>query len=358
MKRTISNPGNPGNDGNPGDPSKPVPEQAAEWYVELDEPHGDHLRRAFFDWLKQSPRHIEEFLAIAEIERSIGDQSSSIENLVEEVRSATGRRAVAFVGQHRQAPGPERTGSRRWQLAALAAAAGVAAVAVLLSWQPHDAEAPVASHRTELGEQRSIALGDGSIMTLNTLTEAVVRFDDATRRVTLLNGEAMFEVASDLQRPFVVESGDLFVSVGGTTFSVYRKGRSARIAVVDGVVTASSNRNTGRDMELRGGEGAVFGEDGELRRDASFSLERAVAWTERVLMFENTRLADVVSEFNRYNRIQLRIDDAQLADRPVTLTRVNAHDVSSLVAFLRLQPDVRVEYRADTIRIGKAIEAR
>lgn len=348
MKRTISN------------RSKPVSEQAAEWYVELDEPpHSDDLRRAFFAWLKQSPQHIEEFLAIAELERAIGEQSSSIEQLVAELKSVSGRHAVAFVGEAGPGPEPEAgNGSRRWQLAALAAAAGIAAVAALIAWRPPAVEAPVASHRTELGEQHSIALGDGSIMTLNTLTEAVVQFDDTTRRVMLVNGEAMFEVARDPERPFVVESGDLSVSVVGTKFSLYRKGRSARLAVIEGVVTASANRDPSGDIELHGGEGAVFDSDGELRRDASFDLERAVAWTERVLVFENTRLADVVSEFNRYNRIQLQIDDLQLADRPVTLTRVNAHDVSSLIAFLRLQPDVRVEYRGDSIRIDKASGAR
>ena len=343
MKRMIGNRG------------KSAAEQAAEWYVELGEPPpGDDLRRQFFAWLKQSPRHIEEFLAIAELERCIRAQSTSIDELVAEVKSAAGRQPVAIVGELVEAPKglANRSGSRRrWHLAALASAAGIAAVAALLLARSPAVDTPAAAHRTELGEQKSIALRDGSIMTLNTLSEASVQFDDSTRRVTLVNGEAMFEVVRDPQRPFVVESGQLSVSVVGTKFSVYRKGRSTRIAVVEGIVSASANGDAASDIELHGGEGAVFEEEGELRRDATFDLERAVAWTERRLVFENTRLAEVVREFNRYNRMQLQIDDAQLADTPVTIG-VNAHDVSALVAFLQLQPDIEVEYRADTIRIG------
>ena len=70
--------------------STSVSEQAAEWYVELDEPpYSDEKHRLFLDWLKKSPQHIEEFLAIAGLERTIANRSSSMAELVEEVRAAT-----------------------------------------------------------------------------------------------------------------------------------------------------------------------------------------------------------------------------------------------------------------------------
>lgn len=340
--------------------SKPVSEQAAEWYVELDEPpHGEDTRRRFFAWLKQSPQHIQEFLAIAELERAVAQQSSPVADLIAEAEQLAARHAVPFTGEHAgERPTEKRAATQRpRRLVAWATAAGLAALAVLFIARMPAGDVPAVSHRTELGEQRSIALGDGSIVTLNTLSEAVVRFDDATRRVVLLAGEAMFEVARDAERPFIVESGSLSVRVVGTKFSVYRKGETTQVAVVDGVVTASGSRESADRVELRGGQGAVFDGDGELHRDAAFNLERAVAWTERRLIFENAPLADVVSEFNRYNRMQLRIEDPELADREVT-TVVHANDVSALVAFLKLQPDVRIEYGADTIRIGAAPGAR
>lgn len=344
--------------------SKSVSEQAAEWYVELDDPpHDAGTRRLFFAWLKQSPQHIQEFLAIAELERAIARQSSSIAGLVAEVEAAAGRQAVAFVGEPAVARSVARpvakqgSARRRGPLVAWATAAGLAALAVLLVARMPVVEVPAVSHRTALGEQRSIALGDGSIVTLNTLSEAAVHFDDTARRVTLLRGEAMFDVVQDAERPFVVESGSLSVRVVGTKFSVYRKGASTQVAVVDGVVTAMANRGSADRIELRGGQGAIFDDGGALRRDAAFDVERAVAWTERRLIFENARLADVVREFNRYNRVQLEVDDSELAERQVT-TVINAHDLSALVGFLKLQSDVRIEYGADTIRIGAATDTR
>lgn len=344
--------------------ARPVSEQAAEWFVELDEPpHSETTRRRFFDWLKQSPQHIEEFLAIAELERAVAARSSPVAGLVDEARANAG--SVAFIGEQLPVRTPARnpagrSGHRRWRRIALASAAAVVAVVAVLvalvARAPVD-DAPTIVHRTELGEQRSIALGDGSIVTLNTLSEAVVRFDDDTRRVALAAGEAMFDVAEDPERPFIVEAGNLSVTVVGTRFSMYRKGTSTQLAVVEGIVTATAGRQSGNRIELYGGQVAVFDGEGGIRRDENFDVERAVAWTERRLIFDKARLADVVREFNRYNRIRLQVEDTELADRRITSVFL-AHDVSALLAFLKLQPDVRVEYGADTIRIGATTVAR
>lgn len=329
-----------------------ISEQAAEWYVELDEPaHSAELRRRFFGWLKQSPQHIEEFLAVSQLEKAISKPSASITEILREVKTCVRRPAVPLftdaAADHRIAQPVPRN---RWRRAAWAAAAGIAALAVILLTRLPLSDAPATVHRTALGEQRSIALGDGSIVTLNTLSEVVVRFDDDARRVSLLKGEAMFDVTHDATRPFVVNAGPASVDVVGTKFSIYRKGDSTQVAVIEGTVSARSSGEPGSHIELHGGEGAVFSGSGEISREVTFDVERAVAWTERRLVFDNARLADVASEFNRYNRLQLRIDDSGLAERQIT-TVINAHDVRALVGFLKLQPDVEIDYGKDIIRI-------
>lgn len=330
----------------------PVPEQAAEWHVELNEPeHTAETRRQFFKWLKKSPQHIEEFLAISQLEQSIRKQSTSRAEILDEAKSAVRQRAVPLFPDDTE--GAEITpvpSPRRWRPAALAGAAMLAVLAVFLVMRLPIVDTSVTTHKTELGEQRSIALSDGSIVTLNTLSEVAVRFDENTRQVTLQRGEALFDVVHDPARPFVVNAGLASVDVVGTKFSIYRKGDSTQVAVLQGTVNARSNSESGNRIELRGGEGAVFTRDGAIRRDEGFDVQRAVAWTERRLVFDKAQLADVAREFNRYNRMQLQIEDVGLADREITMV-FNAHDVSALVGFLQLQPDVEVDYGTDTIRI-------
>jgi transmembrane sensor len=84
--------------------------------------------------------------------------------------------------------------------------------------------------------------------------------------------------------------------------------------------------------------------------DPRFDVGKAIAWIERRLVFDGAPLAEVVREFNRYNRKPLIVEDSTLANRAIT-TVVNAHDVSALVGFLELEPDVEVEYADDSIRI-------
>lgn len=338
----------------------PVAEQAAEWFVELSEPPvSEDARRRFFGWLKRSPQHVEEFLAIAVMDRQLSHRTSMLADVIADVAAMKREKAGAIplvtgISSHAQ-PAPGRRAPRRVRALAWASAASLAALAAIYVVQVQDVQPAIVSHRTDLGEQRSIALSDGSIVMLNTMSEATVRFEDSTRRVTLLTGEAMFDVARDQERPFVVDAGDISLNVIGTKFSVYRQRDATRVAVLEGTVRVASARLLAETIVLEGGEGAVFPNEGSVHRVEPFDVEKAVAWTERRLMFDNARLADVVREFNRYNRLQLTVEDPALADRQVT-TVVNAHDVSALIGFLQLQPDVKIDYGPDTIRIKTEME--
>jgi len=331
--------------------SGPVPEQAAEWLVGLAEPTcTEAQRREFTGWLKKSPQHIEEFLGIAMLQLEVAEQSSVVQDIVAELRSLDDQRPVPLFRESGTPGGlPVTPRRRRTRYLAWASAAALAVIAVVLVRLP-TVEPPLISHRTEVGEQRSIVLDDGSIMTLNTLSEANVQFGRATRRVTLVAGEAMFDVVSDPDRPFVVETGAMSLNVLGTKFSVYRKKDSTRLAVVEGAVSAVSRYAPGSKVVVRMGEGAVATMQGIALTDPQFDVEKAIAWTQRRLVFDGAPLAEVVAEFNRYNRLPLIVEDSALASRAIT-TVFNAHDVSALVGFLQLEPDVEVQYGEDAIRI-------
>ena len=103
-------------------------------------------------------------------------------------------------------------------------------------------------------------------------------------------------------------------------------------------------------MFVEAGMGAIATVEGVTLTDDQFDVEKAIAWTDRRLIFDGAPLAEVVAEFNRYNRTPLIVEDSALAKRAIT-TVFNAHDVSALVAFLELEPDVEVQYGEDAIRI-------
>jgi transmembrane sensor len=337
-------------------PNAPVSEQAAAWFFELaDGPIDRAARREFVGWLKRSPQHIDAFLAIAVLDQELSDLPGDLETALATLdRSAP---LVALVGSGNDSANDTttpRTARRSVPVPRILgwiAAAGLAAAALVsgLTFVSREAQPPAVVHKTDFGEQRSIALSDGSIVTLNTRSEVSVGFDDSERKIELVAGEALFDVARDSRRPFMVDTGSVALRVLGTKFSVYRTEKSIRLAVVEGVVRATPNQMPDENVLVSAGEGAVA-LDGVIRHRDDIDVGKAIAWTERRLIFDDVPLEEVVLEFNRYNRTPLVVQDPQLAQRRITSVFF-ANDVSALIAFLELEPDVEVDYGVDAVRI-------
>src|SRR3546814_15029131 len=109
-------------------------------------------------------------------------------------------------------------------------------------------------HATATGEILRVPLRDGSAVTLNSNSEIDVDFDEGIRHVRLLRGEALFDVAKDSSRPFVVEADSTRVTAVGTSFTVHRvSGRDVRVLVREGVVELAATPLHGRQPGRRPG---------------------------------------------------------------------------------------------------------
>lgn len=176
-------------------------------------------------------------------------------------------------------------------------------------------------YATAVGEQRLIVLDDGSRMSLNTDTRARVEFSASQRTVTVQYGEALFEVAKDPKRPFIVRVAGSEVVAVGTVFSVrLSEGGSHaddRLAVtlIEGQVTVRSAPGSGADdiaparpLPMQAGERVRLGKAAGMSREPVTervdrpSIEQVVAWKRSEAIFNDVSLGDAVAEMNRYNR--------------------------------------------------------
>ncbi len=162
---------------------------------------------------------------------------------------------------------------------------------------------------TKLGEQRRIALADGSTMLLDTATSVQVTLKRHRREITLIKGRAHFEVAHDETRPFVVSVGRQQVTAVGTAFDVGLTSDQASVLLTQGkvLVTDPTGRRT-----MTPGDRIVFSA-GRAVADRP-DLESQSAWEDGRTVFENRPLKDVVAEMNRYSRRHLVIGDAAVGD--------------------------------------------
>ena len=185
-------------------------------------------------------------------------------------------------------------------------------------------------------------------MELNSRSRIRVRFADAERSVDLLAGQALFRVAKDKMRPFVVRSGDASIRAVGTEFDVYQKRQGTVITVIEGRVSVG-------DSLLAAGEQLTVAStptSTSAARPVHANIAAATAWTQRQLVFESATLADVADEINRYNDRQLVIDDAGLNDFHISGV-FSSTDPASLVRFLRTRRDIIINETGDVIHVSR-----
>lgn len=181
--------------------------------------------------------------------------------------------------------------------------------------------APVESvFETDVGERSLATLSDGSVLRLNTESSAHVRFDGRERAIILVKGQALFEVAKNQPKPFVVYAGNQRIVATGTEFDVRVNDAAVEVTLVEGHVavaqsTTSAERNSNnKRVELNAGERLVAKKNAASSVVSAVNVSSVTSWTEGKLVFRDTRLIDAIAETNRYTRTPLTLLDSSLAD--------------------------------------------
>jgi transmembrane sensor len=387
------------------DPSAAIFAEASAWLVDFREGDVDaEGRRRFNAWLRRSPEHIRAYMEAAalwgDIPKLAGNLDVDIDAVVARARaqrnvtpvSATLLPAPASVSA---APTPRTSAGRfttvfrtRWHWTFAAVAIAAVTAALLMAWWGLDRGSVYA---TQIGEQRTIALADNSIVELGARSRVRVHMSSVERHIELLAGQALFKVTKDAARPFIVTSGNARVRAVGTQFDVHRRRSGTTITVLEGRVaivagSASSfgpppNTDAGgsagaglvpeekstrsvpstSDVDAReAGHHPLYVSAGEqvtvpVSSSASHRGARIAqalplrtvdtaaiaAHSERTLTFENAPLAEVVEEFNRYNAKQMVLADHAIAS--LRLSGVfSATRPESLLRFLDTQMKLEV----------------
>ncbi|ULQ47269.1 FecR family protein [Flagellatimonas centrodinii] len=301
--------------------------QAERWFTRMLDPDVSPMERVAFRHWKDDPRHARAFAEVEALWGRVGETRDmpQIRALMQQTLGAT------------QAP------PRRWRAPlALAASLAVAALALGTLWLWQN---PPGTYRTALGEQRVLALADGSTVTLNTDTRLRVDYSEQRRTLHLLQGEALFDVAHDADRPFLVQAGSGSVTALGTRFTVRREAAEVQVTLLEGRVVVD-RPEVAQQIEVAPGEQLRFtAEVPEVRRQV-VDEEAVMSWTRGRLLFRATPLAEAVREVNRYAETQIRIVDPSLSALTVSGTFVTG-DAENLAAALRAEMSVQVSYSPD-----------
>jgi transmembrane sensor len=329
--------------------------EASEWFIEFraGDVNGE-ARSRFMEWLRRSPEHIQAYLEVSgawsELPGSDPEGKFDIASMIARARNESDVTPLSPVNPGAPPPKPaaELRAFRTLRRPVLAAAvlALLASLTALFVWIDGD---KVRSYSTGIGEQRTIQLMDGSTVELNARSKVEVRLSDRRRDVALIEGQALFRVAKDQQRPFVVRAGEAQVRAVGTEFDVYRKHTETVVTVVEGRVETYPGSDGAAAIVISAGEQLTVLPHSVTKPTRADTLA-ATAWVQKRLIFEETPLSEVADEFNRYNRRPLTIDDGELKRLKISGV-YSSMDPASLINFLRNQNSIRVIETEDQVRV-------
>jgi transmembrane sensor len=289
-----------------GDPDS----AAATWFARL---HGDDVspedRRDFQQWLEADPRH-------AQAWDGVRGSWNRLANLERDPALAALRADALAAADHR----PQRLDRRALGLAAASVIALAGGAVLGRRWLGGEKttapDEPVFS--TGIGERSTFRLADNSVVTLGTDSALRVNHWGQERRLTLLRGQAFFQVAKDPSRPFIVAVADKSVTAVGTAFDVRMDPGKLSVTLVEGRVRIAGASPTGRrGVEMTAGSRFVAAD----RADWSIQpvdTAKESAWLAGRLVFDGEPLSAVVAEMNRFSERKLSVADPTLAATPVS----------------------------------------
>lgn len=310
--------------------------EAAAWLARLHGPsRTPAVEAAFRQWLNENPENATQF----EYLTGLWDLSTALP-----VAGTARISPWKFPGE-----APRRRATVRPRYLAIAAGFLLLATASIFVYQQY-----VSGYSTDVGEQRILTLDDGTRISLNTDTALRVKLTDTLRLVQLKQGEALFSVAKDPNRPFLVTAGNRTITALGTSFLIRTDHKKTAITLIDGKIAVTTDakylppsRTTrlsrssvegpgvkpakprteeqivltpGQRLTISSSRKAPTGEaeSGEATTIDTPRIDTITAWRRGEVVLERTTMADAIDEMNRYDETQLVIDSPQIENLQIS----------------------------------------
>lgn len=340
-------------------------QQAAAWRARLAESADLHAAE-FSSWLAQDPRNREAWRCVQAPWDVLGQQATAPG--VIQLRRAALAHAHDAVRSNAASP-------RRFRHPAMLAAAAVVLLAAgaFLFWQQYRPDVL----RTGFGERRVVTLSDGSQITLDSRSEVTVRYTADARSLTLVRGQARFDVAHDVTRPFSVIAEGQKVVATGTAFDVDLLGPQLLVTLLKGHVVvlrqsaatipwvpdaapagpgsatlagtesrALSSAGDAMDrIYLDPGEQLVMSSRG-APRISHVDIERVTAWERGEIVFDDEPLAGVIERMNRYGPRHIIVGDERAGSLRISGV-FHEGDIDGFVSTIAAYLSVKAHERPD-----------
>lgn len=258
-------------------------DQAVAWQSALESDDADW--DGYAAWLEADPRHRQAFDSIALVSAAVEDHKAEISKILEAQASPRPPRSVP---------------ARRWFFSGGVAAVLALAFAIPAIWLPPT----TTSYTADAGESRSIALANGTHVTLSPSSSIVVHGADAAK-IELAGGEAYFDVRHDPNRSLTVSAGGYHITDIGTRFAVNLSRGAFRVGVSEGSISVTSDQSD-RGVQVSAGHQLVT--SGDALTLSSVATAEVGSWRAGRLSYTDAPLPLVAADISRYSGRTVIVD--------------------------------------------------
>lgn len=315
-------------------------QQAVDWFLRLRSVQCTEADRAAFStWLSSDPHHRTEF---AEVTSMWTGMDKVLAAPFPELEAA-----LALPPESTPSPASSLQADARslsWFFADRWIPAALVLCLAIGGWWWYGMRTETYSYATNVGEQKTVTLADGSRLDLNTATQVTATFSARRRAVDLRQGEVAVTVAHQADRPFSMTAGGGTILDIGTQFIVRQQPDRTDVAVLQGAVLVEVSPDL--ETESRAPVRVNAGQRYHYRRDGldngpvlsldNADAQRVAAWREGKLVLTGVSLAEAVREVNRYWPGQIVFDAPNLA----AVTMQGVFNISQLDQFFTTLPRI------------------
>lgn len=209
---------------------------------------------------------------------------------------------------------------------------------------------------TSYGESRNLTLADGTTIKVGACTKIIYpdRFDSDERKI-FMTGEACFDVAKDPEHKFVISTGDFDVTVHGTRFNLrsFPESTEDELALMEGSVSMHFTAS-GKSLSVSPGEMVRYNKLSEDFSCRTFSVnyyEEAIR--QDGLIFNDSRLGDIVTQLAKRFEQQIIIEDSKVADERYFASFINNESLDEILSVLNTRNHLKIVKEESIIRIYK-----
>ena len=213
-----------------------------------------------------------------------------------------------------------------------------------------DSFQPQVTIATKQGEQRKINLPDGSVVTLNAASKISysLYLKGKIREVTLVDGEAFFDVKHDEKRPFQVKAGKTLTHVLGTAFNIssYSFLKTINITVAKGKVAVNNEM-------LLPNQQIVYNKASATLEKKKMLASNITSWMQGILSFTDQDFKSVAAILEHRYHVRIIFEDKEMENLHFTARFDPAENLPDVLEALTITMGLSYEINKDKIIIKK-----